>query len=60
MARGGERDHIEFSDHTTLPLRDLIQPILECDKLNGKPKIIVTQFSRGNRYLASQQVMLQL
>ena len=70
MAHGGEFDQIKFSDDKKLPLRDLILPILECGKLNGKPKIIVTQFCRGIRYIGgqgdseesevNQQVMLNL
>ena len=54
MAHGGEFDQIKFSDDKKLPLRDLIQPILECGKLNGKPKIIVTQFCRGIRHVEGQ------
>ena len=51
MAHGGEFDQIKFSDDKKLPLRDLLLPILECQNLNGKPKIIVTQFCRGIRHI---------
>ena len=47
MAHGGEYDEIKFSDGKTIPLRTLLLPMLECQKLNGKPKIVVTQFCRG-------------
>ena len=48
MAHGGEFDEIKFSDGRTIPLRTLLLPMLECKKLNGKPKIVVTQFCRGH------------
>ena len=48
MAHGGEYDEIKFSDGGTIPLRTLLLPMLECENLNGKPKIVVTQFCRGN------------
>ena len=54
MAHGGESDEIKFSDENTLKLRTLIQPMLECETLNGKPKIVVTQFCRGTSQLRGQ------
>ena len=55
MAHGGEFDEIKFSDGKTLFLRKLIEPILNCGTLNGKPKIVVTQFCRGIRHVNGQQ-----
>ena len=52
MANGGEFDEIKFSDGKTIMLRNLIGPMLECQALNGKPKIVVTQFCRGVRHLS--------
>ena len=58
MAHGGEfqdgGEFIKFSDDRRLPLRKLIQPMLECVNLNGKPKIVVTQFCRGTRHVVGQ------
>ena len=51
MAHGGEFDEIKFSDNKTIPLRTLLLPMLECENLNGKPKIVVTQFCRGNNFV---------
>ena len=54
MAFGGEYDQIVFSDNKSLELRCLLRPLLDCESLNGKPKIVITQFCRGSRHNAQQ------
>ena len=55
MAHGTENDEIRFSDDGKCKLRKLLQPLLACRNLNGKPKIVVTQFCRG-QYLIDGQI----
>ena len=55
MAHGGDFDEIKFSDGKKILLRSLIEPILNCGTLNGKPKIVVTQFCRGIRHLSGSR-----
>ena len=47
MAHGGGEDIIVFSDQQTCRYKSLLQPIFECEKLRGIPKIIINQFCRG-------------
>ena len=47
MAHGGGEDVIVFSDKRTCRYKALLQPIFECEKLRGVPKIIINQFCRG-------------
>ena len=54
MAHGTENDEIKFSDDETCKLRKLLRPLLMCRNLNGKPKIVVTQFCRGTSQIATQ------
>ena len=54
MAHGTENDEIKFSDGEKYKLRKLLRPLLMCRNLNGKPKIVVTQFCRGISQLAGQ------
>ena len=54
MAHGTENDEIKFSDDETCKLRKLLRPLLMCRNLNGKPKIVVTQFCRGTSQIAGQ------
>ena len=55
MAHGTENDEIRFSDDGKCKLRKLLEPLLSCRNLNGKPKIVVTQFCRG-QYLIDGQI----
>ena len=54
MAHGTENDEIKFSDDETCKLRKLLRPLLMCRNLNGKPKIVVTQFCRGTSQIDGQ------
>ena len=54
MAHGTENDEIKFSDGEKYKLRKLLRPLLMCRNLNGKPKIVVTQFCRGTSQIAGQ------
>ena len=54
FAHGNEDDFIEFSDGRRMALRKLLQPLMFCDNLNGKPKLIITEVCRGTRNLAEQ------
>ena len=54
MAHGNENDEIKFSDDGKCKLRKLLRPLLMCRNLNGKPKIVVTQFCRGTSQIAGQ------
>ena len=47
MAHGAQDDKIVFSDETTCRYKLLLQPIFDCEKLQGVPKIIINQFCRG-------------
>ena len=44
---------IQFSDHESIRLPNLIQPILESQKFKGIPKMIISQFCRG-RFMNNQ------
>ena len=54
MAHGTENDEIKFSDDKKCKLRKLLQPLLTCPNINGKPKIVVTQCCRGTNFIAGQ------
>ena len=54
MANGQEYDQIKFSDDKSLELRRFLRPLLDCKSLNGKPKIVITQFCRGSRHVGGQ------
>ena len=47
MAHGAGEDRIVFSKKETCRYKLLLQPIFECEKLRGIPKIIINQFCRG-------------
>ena len=47
MGHGGGEDIIVFSNKETCRYKSLLQPIFECEKLRGVPKIIINQFCRG-------------
>ena len=47
MAHGAGEDIIVFSKKETCRYKSLLQPIFECEKLRGIPKIIINQFCRG-------------
>ena len=55
FAHGGEHDWIKFSDGNQMTLRKLLQPLMLCEKLNGKPKIIITQCSRGSNHSSQER-----
>ena len=48
---------IQFSDNESIRMINLIQPIVDCEKFKGIPKMIISQFCRGrfmdNRTLAA-------
>ena len=44
---GGDNDELKFSDGQKMPLRKLLEPLWKCENLNGKPKIILTHYCRG-------------
>ena len=54
MAHGYESDEIRFSDGKGLKLRQLIEPLLECQSLHNKPKIVINVGCRGISHLESQ------
>ena len=46
----GDNDGFTFSDGETWPLRKLLEPLWKCVNLNGKPKIILTNYCRGPKF----------
>ena len=48
MAHGAQDDHIVFSEGNTCKYISLLQPIFECERLQGVPKVIINQFCRGD------------
>ena len=48
MAHGAQGDQIVFSDESTCKYISLLQPIFECESLQGVPKVIINQFCRGD------------
>ena len=47
MAHGAQGDQIVFSNEHTCKYISLLQPIFECESLQGVPKVIINQFCRG-------------